>query len=88
MKLFRKKEKITFWTEEEKLAFVEKLEKAHIEYDLREDRDVVAGEHAAYVTLLSRQAPSKSHLPSAQSRGRYPSAKTQTSADLSGSPTA
>ncbi len=52
MKLFRKKEKITFWTEEEKLAFVEKLEKAHIEYDLREDRDVVAGEHAAYVFRL------------------------------------
>ena len=55
MKLFQKKEKITLWSEEEKLAFVEKLEKAHIKYSLREDRDVIAGEHAPIIIRINAE---------------------------------
>ena len=59
MKLFQKKEKIILWSEEEKLAFVEKLEKAHIKYSLREDRDVVSGEHAPIIIRINAEDLSK-----------------------------
>ncbi len=39
MKLFRKKEKIVLRSVQQKEDFIEKLEKANVAYDIREDRD-------------------------------------------------
>jgi len=49
MKLFRKKTKIVLRSLQQKESMVEKLENAHIAYDLREDRDDMYGEHPTFV---------------------------------------
>ena len=49
MKLFRKKEKIILRSEQQKEDFVAKLEKAHIDYDIREDWDNASGKSCAYI---------------------------------------
>ena len=38
MNLFTKKETVILKTEQQKDAFIEKLEKAHVDYDVTEDR--------------------------------------------------
>ena len=38
MSLFTKKETVVLKTEQQKDAFIEKLEKAHVDYDVSEDR--------------------------------------------------
>ena len=38
MNLFTKKETVVLKTEQQKDAFIEKLEKAHVDYDVSEDR--------------------------------------------------
>lgn len=38
MNLFTKKETVILKTEQQKDAFIEKLEKAHVDYDVSEDR--------------------------------------------------
>ncbi len=41
MRLFAKKEKIILTSEEQKEEYIEKLEKAHVAYDIRRDKDTV-----------------------------------------------
>ena len=43
MKLFRKKTSVFLRSEQQKEEFVEKLERAHIRYDLRMDEDNAPG---------------------------------------------
>lgn len=38
MSLFTKKETVVLKTEQQRDAFIEKLEKAHVDYDVSEDR--------------------------------------------------
>ncbi|MBP5355168.1 MAG: hypothetical protein J6Y67_08575 [Lachnospiraceae bacterium] len=52
MKLFRKKEKIILRSEQQKEEFVEKCEKAHIDYDVRADRDDAPGEPSIYIVRV------------------------------------
>lgn len=49
MKLFRKKEKIMIRSEQQKVELIDKLEKAHIEYDIRMDRDNSPDDTLQYV---------------------------------------
>jgi hypothetical protein len=52
MKLFSKKEKIILRSEEQKEIFINKLENAHIDYDIREDRDSVFSNHPTYIIRI------------------------------------
>ncbi|MCR5733497.1 MAG: hypothetical protein K6G22_02720 [Lachnospiraceae bacterium] len=52
MKLFSKKEKIVLRSEHQKDNFIEKLENAHIDYDIREDKDSVYSNHTTYIIRI------------------------------------
>ena len=41
MNLFTRKETIVMKTMQQRDAFIERLEKAHVEYDVKEDRDSI-----------------------------------------------
>lgn len=48
MKLFSKKTTIILGSEEQKELMINKLESRHIEYEIKEDRDAIAGSHPVY----------------------------------------
>ncbi len=52
MKLFTKKEKIVLRSEQQKDVLIEKLENAHIEYDIREDKESVFDNHTTYIIRI------------------------------------
>ena len=52
MNLFTKKEKIVLRSEQQKDVFIERLENAHIEYDIREDRGSVFDNHMTYIIRI------------------------------------
>ncbi len=52
MKLFSKKEKIILRSEQHKDDFIEKLENAHIDYDIREDKVSVSNNHPTYIVRI------------------------------------
>ena len=49
MTLFTKKEKIIFNSELQRDDFIEKLDKAHVDYDVREDKTSVFSEKVTYI---------------------------------------
>ncbi|MCR5398776.1 MAG: hypothetical protein K6E68_04495 [Lachnospiraceae bacterium] len=49
MSLFTRKEKFTVYSEFQKDEFIEKLEKAHVDYQLREDRSSVFNDKTMYI---------------------------------------
>ncbi len=49
MSLFNKKETIILKTEQQKDAYIDRLEKAHVEYDIFEDRDTVYSRDVSYI---------------------------------------
>ena len=49
MKLFRKKEKIILRSEQMKDEFIDKLENAHLDYNIRTDRDESFDGHPTYI---------------------------------------
>ena len=49
MSLFTKKESIILKSELQKDAYIEKLEKAHVDYDVVEDRDTVFSDKMTYI---------------------------------------
>lgn len=53
MKLFSKKEKIILGSEQQKEAFIEKLENAHIDYVVREDDGNVSSGHTSYIIRIN-----------------------------------
>ena len=48
MSLFNKKETIVLKSEQQKDAYIERLEKAHVEYDVFEDRDTIYSRDVSY----------------------------------------
>lgn len=52
MKLFSKKEKIILRSEQQKDDFIEKLENAHIKYDIRESADSASNNHPTYIVRV------------------------------------
>lgn len=53
MSIFGKKEKIVLFSEAQKDEMIEKLESAHIEYDIREKSDSVFSNHLSYIVLVN-----------------------------------
>ena len=49
MSLFSRKETIILKTEQQKDAYIERLEKAHVEYDIHEDRETVYSRDVSYI---------------------------------------
>lgn len=49
MTLFTKKEKIILNSEQQRDDFIEKLDKAHVDYDVREDKTSVFSGKVAYI---------------------------------------
>ena len=49
MSLFDRKQKIILKTEQQKDAYIDRLEKAHIEYDIPEERDTVYSRYVSYI---------------------------------------
>ena len=49
MSLFSKKEKIVMMSEQQKDAYIEKLENAGVAYDVREDREDIYGRNVTYI---------------------------------------
>jgi hypothetical protein len=47
--LFSKKKKIMLFTEQQKDEFIEKLEKANVDFDIKEDKDDVPSHKSAYI---------------------------------------
>ena len=52
MKLLSRKETIILQTEQQKDAYIERLEKAHVEYDVFENRDVVYRNDGYYIIRI------------------------------------
>lgn len=52
MSIFAKKEKIVLFSEAQKDEMIEKLESAHIEYDIREKTDSVFSSHPSYIVSV------------------------------------
>ena len=60
MRLFAKKEKIILTSEQQREDFVEKLENAHVYYDIREDKDSVSNSnHPIYILRMYADDVSK-----------------------------
>ena len=60
MRLFAKKEKIILTSEQQKEEFVEKLENAHVYYNIREDDDAVSNKnHRIYIVRMYADDVSK-----------------------------
>ena len=51
MSLFNKKETIVLKSKQQKDAYIERLEKAHIEYDVFEDRDTIYSRDVSYIRI-------------------------------------
>ena len=49
MSLFNRRETVVFKSEQQKDAYIERLEKAHVEYDVREDRDTIYSRDVSYI---------------------------------------
>jgi len=49
MSLFTRKETIVLKSEQQKDAYIERLEKAHVEYDVFEDRDNIYTRDVSYI---------------------------------------
>ena len=49
MSLFNKKETIILKSEQQKDAYIERLENAHVDYDVFEDRDTVYSRDVTYI---------------------------------------
>jgi hypothetical protein len=49
MSLFNKKETVVLKNEQQKDTYIERLEKAHVEYDIFEDRDTVYSRDVSYI---------------------------------------
>ncbi len=49
MSLFSKKEKIIVYSEAQKDDYIEKLERANVDYDIREDRSSVFIDKTTYI---------------------------------------
>ena len=52
MSLFNKKETIVLRSEQQKDAYIERLEKAHVEYDVFEDRDTIYSRDVSYIIRI------------------------------------
>ncbi len=52
MNMFTKKKAIILNSEQQKDAFIEKLENAHIEYDIRENKDAYSDNHIEYIVRV------------------------------------
>ena len=52
MELFSKKEKLMLGSEQQKDDMIEKLENAHIKYDIRVDRENVTTGRTSYILRL------------------------------------
>ncbi len=59
MRLFAKKEKIFITSEQQREEYVEKLENAHVYYDIREDKDAVSSGHPMYILRMYSEDLSK-----------------------------
>lgn len=59
MKLFSKKEKIIVRSEQQKEDLIAKLESAHIDYDIREDKDSFSNGHSTYIVRINAADMSK-----------------------------
>ncbi len=55
MSLFSKKETIILKTEQQKDAYIERLEKAHVDYDIRIDRDTVYSRDVSYIIRVKAE---------------------------------
>ncbi len=49
MSLFSKKEKIIVYSEAQKDDYIEKLERANVDYDIREDRSSIFNDKTTYI---------------------------------------
>ncbi len=54
MSIFSKKEKIVLFSEQQKDQMIEKLEKAHIEYDVRENKESVFSNKVSYILRVNQ----------------------------------
>jgi len=52
MSLFNRKETIVLKSEQQKDAYIERLEKAHVEYDVFEDRDTIYRRDFSYIIRI------------------------------------
>ena len=52
MSLFTKKETIVLKNEQQKDAYIEKLENAHIDYDVFEDRETLYSRDVSYIIRI------------------------------------
>jgi hypothetical protein len=52
MSLFNRKETIVLKSEQQKDAYIERLEKAHVEYDVFEDRDNIYSRDVSYIVRV------------------------------------
>ena len=49
MSLFSRKETIVLKSEQQKDAYIERLERAHVDYDVIEDRDTIYSRDMSYI---------------------------------------
>ena len=52
MSLFNRKETIVLKSEQQKDAYIERLEKADVDYDVFEDRDTIFGRDVSYIVRV------------------------------------
>ena len=52
MSIFTRKKKIIVNSEQQKDILIEKLENAHIDYDIREDKDIVFDNRITYIVRV------------------------------------
>jgi hypothetical protein len=52
MSLFHKKETVVLKNEQQKDAYIERLEKAHVEYDVFEDQDNIYSRGVSYIIRI------------------------------------
>ena len=52
MSLFNRKETIVLKSEQQKDAYIELLEKAHVDYDVFEDRDTIFSRDVSYIVRV------------------------------------
>ncbi len=52
MSLFSRKETIVFKNEQQKDAYIERLEKADVDYDVFEDRDTIYSRNISYIVRV------------------------------------
>ena len=52
MSLFNRKETIVLKSEQQKDAYIERLEKAHVDYNVFEDRDTIFSRDVSYIVRV------------------------------------